>query len=137
MARLLRKDDRSKKAQQLLAMAEYVLDAGEHYYVLFRSKVKSKKEEFQFKVSSDVHKRIKQRARKEGMTISQLVCKWIDEYEGLPDVGYRTKGEKLTNGILVYTPKRLREKIQQMAEKLGVSMSEVVRNIIEEKLKES
>ncbi|MEM3426663.1 MAG: ribbon-helix-helix protein, CopG family [Nitrososphaerales archaeon] len=138
MARLVRKDDKSRKAKQLIETAEYVLDAG-NYYVLFRSKVKTKGEEFQFKISPEVQEKIRRRARQEGTTINQLLCQWVDEYEGLPDVSYyrrrNAKKEKLTEGVLMYMSKRTKEKVAQMAEKLGVSMSEVVRSIIEERLK--
>lgn len=134
-ARLLRKDDKTKKAQKLLQEADYILET-EKYYVLFRTRVKAKKVEMPIFVEPSLHRRIKELAREKGLSMSQLVNKLVQEYEGLPNVDYgRLIGGRKKSAILrFYTDEETRQKIEDMAEKLSVSMSDVIRAILEEKL---
>lgn len=135
--RLLRKDDRSIKAQELLKEAELVVDAGD-YYVLFKRRVKSKGVEFQFKITKELHEKVKEKARQAGKSLSEYVCDTLREYEGLPSlVHYRGTPRGLTSTLfLIYMDDELREKLERMAQELGVSKSEVVRAILEEKVNE-
>ncbi len=136
LARFLRKDDNSPKAQELLSLAEYVYDAGD-YYILFKSRFRAKRDAFQLKMSEELYKKLKEFAKKEGMSMSEYAHKLAWEYQGTPKVHYRGNVKGMTASIIVYMDEGLRKKLIQMADNLGVSMSEVLRGILEEKLNES
>lgn len=132
---MVSKDDTSDRAKKLLDMGDFVLDVGD-CYVVFRKKVRKVGKAFQVKVPQTLQQKIKQKAKQEGMSLNDFVCKVLEEYDGVPNIDYYRgqKEEPMDKSLTVYLPAELRSKVERIAQKLEVSLSEVIRRILEERV---
>lgn len=135
LAIMVSKDDTSDRAKKLLDMGDFVLDVGD-CYVVFRKKVRKVGKAFQVKVPQTLQQKIKQKAKQEGMSLNDFVCKVLEEYDGVPNIDYYRgqKEEPMDKSLTVYLPAELRSKVERIAQKLEVSLSEVIRRILEERV---
>ena len=135
LAIMVSKDDTSDRAKKLLDMGDFVLDVGD-CYVVFRKKVRKVGKAFQVKVPQTLQQKIKQKAKQEGMSLNNFVCKVLEEYDGVPNIDYYRgqKEEPMDKSLTVYLPAELRSKVERIAQKLEVSLSEVIRRILEERV---
>ncbi len=142
-ARVLRKDDMTMKAKKLLGQAEFVFDAGK-YYILFRSRMGRSRIEMPVMIEKNLYEKIKDIARERGMSINQFICMLLREHEGIPDLKYvdcaklrerrrekeKAKEEKMDACMRLYLEKDIRKKVEILSKELRVSMSDVIRAII-------
>lgn len=135
LAIMVSKDDTSDRAKKLLDMGDFVLDVGD-CYVVFRKKVRKVGKAFQVKVPQTLQQKIKQKAKQEGKSLNDFVCKVLEEYDGVPNIDYYRgqKEEPMDKSLTVYLPAELRSKVERIAQKLEVSLSEVIRRILEERV---
>lgn len=133
LARVIRREvQKTPWAEALMREADFVLECGD-YVVLFKRRYRTRRVPLQVRMSEKTTSSLKKLSVREGIPTSDLVNEMISSFEGIPPVSpvRRKVGE---NRLMLYLDEDVAEKVKKLAEETGVSRSEVVRAILEERL---
>lgn len=132
LARILKKEHKNPKTEQLIAKADFVLECGE-YLILFRERHRTRRRAFQVRMPKSMISMLRKLAVKEGKSISDIVNEVIESYQNIPPVAL-WKREVKGKPLMLYLERDIMKKIETFAEELGSSKAEVVRAILEDRL---